>query len=86
MQTSIERHAHFQLVDVDLKCVHAAYIQTSLCGLSADVIWGDTLKVEQWGSWRTFAAWMFPKRREAAPAGPVAAKPDQPSLFETCKP
>ncbi len=40
-------------VDVDLKCVHMAYLQFSLYGIPAVVIHGNTLSVEEWSRWYT---------------------------------
>ena len=39
--------------DIDLKCVHMAYIQLSLYGIPAVVIHGNTLTVEEWAYWFT---------------------------------
>lgn len=39
--------------DVDLKCVHMAYVQFSLCGIPAVVIHGNTLTLEEWSRWYT---------------------------------
>ncbi len=39
--------------DVDLKCVHMAYVQFSLYGIPAVVIHGNTLSVEEWSRWYT---------------------------------
>ncbi len=40
-------------VDVDLKCVHMAYLQFSLYGIPAVVIHGNTLSVQEWSRWYT---------------------------------
>ena len=39
--------------DIDLKCVHMAYIQLSLYGIPAVIIHGNTLTVEEWSHWFT---------------------------------
>lgn len=39
--------------DIDLKCVHMAYLQLSLYGIPAVVIHGNTLTVEEWSRWYT---------------------------------
>ena len=39
--------------DIDLKCVHMAYIQFSLYGIPAIVIHGNTLTMEEWSRWYT---------------------------------
>jgi len=40
-------------VDIDLKCVHMAYLQLSLYGVPAVVIHGNSLTGEEWSSWYT---------------------------------
>lgn len=40
-------------IDIDIKCVHMAYLQLSLFGIPAVVIHGNSLTVEQWSVWRT---------------------------------
>lgn len=48
---------HRQMVvtatDVDLKCVHMAYLQFSLYGIPAVVIHGNTLTMQEWSRWYT---------------------------------
>ena len=39
--------------DVDLKCVHMAYLQFALYGIPAVVIHGNTLTLEEWSRWYT---------------------------------
>ncbi len=39
--------------DIDMKCVHMAYIQFSLLGIPATVIHGNSLTVEEWSRWYT---------------------------------
>lgn len=39
--------------DIDIKCVHMAYIQLSLYGIPAVVIHGDSLTNEEWSKWYT---------------------------------
>ncbi len=39
--------------DVDLKCVHMAYIQLSLYGIPAKIYHRDTLTLETWSTWET---------------------------------
>jgi type I restriction-modification system DNA methylase subunit len=58
------RRVHFTLVDVDLRCVQAAYIQTTLLGMNATVIHGDSLSLETWGAWRTYTALIYPPQFE----------------------
>lgn len=40
-------------VDIDLKCVHMAYLQLSLYGIPAVVIHGNSLTCEEWSRWYT---------------------------------
>ncbi len=39
--------------DIDLKCIHMAYLQLSLLGIPAVVIHGDSLRKEEWSRWYT---------------------------------
>ena len=39
--------------DIDLKCVHMAYLQFSLFGIPAVVIHGNTMLMEEWSRWYT---------------------------------
>ena len=48
-----QKHMVVTATDVDLKCVHMAYIQFSLYGIPAVVIHGDTLTMEEWSRWYT---------------------------------
>lgn len=40
-------------VDIDIKCVHMAYLQLSLFGIPAVIVHGNSLTVEQWSVWKT---------------------------------
>lgn len=40
-------------VDVDVKCVHMAYMQLSLYGIPAVIIHGNSLTTEEWSRWYT---------------------------------
>ncbi|MCI8442545.1 MAG: N-6 DNA methylase [Provencibacterium sp.] len=40
-------------VDIDLKCVHMAYLQLSLYGIPAVIIHGNSLTCEEWSRWYT---------------------------------
>lgn len=40
-------------VDIDLKCVHMAYVQLTLYGIPAVVIHGDNLSRNEWSKWYT---------------------------------
>lgn len=39
--------------DIDIKCVHMAYLQLSLYGIPAKIIHGNSLTGEQWSIWYT---------------------------------
>lgn len=39
--------------DIDIKCVHMAYLQLSLFGIPATIIHGNSLSMEQWSVWHT---------------------------------
>lgn len=56
--------------DIDLKCVHMAYVQLALYGIPAVVVHGNTLTMEEWSHWYTPAyvlnGWRFKKNKEAA--------------------
>lgn len=39
--------------DIDIKCVHMAYLQLSLYGISAVIIHGNSLTNEEWSRWYT---------------------------------
>lgn len=45
----------FEATDVDFKCVAMAYIQFTLLDIPALVHWGNTLSLEHWGTFPTFA-------------------------------
>lgn len=47
------KHMVVTATDVDLKCVHMAYLQFSLYGIPAVVIHGNTLSMEEWSRWYT---------------------------------
>jgi len=40
-------------IDIDIKCVHMAYLQLSLYGIPAVVIHGNSLTLESWSRWYT---------------------------------
>lgn len=47
------RQLYVSAIDVDLKCVHMAYIQLSLYGIPAVVVHGNSLSMEEWSCWYT---------------------------------
>ncbi len=52
---------HWIATDIDHAAICAAYVQTTLCGVSADIIHGNSISVETWRSTPTFAAVLHPK-------------------------
>lgn len=40
-------------VDIDIKCVHMAYLQLSLFGIPAVIVHGNSLTMEEWSVWKT---------------------------------
>jgi len=42
-----------QAVDIDKMCFHMTYIQLSLLGISAEVIWGNSLTLDAYRTWHT---------------------------------
>jgi len=68
-----QRQLHVTAVDVDLKCVHMAYLQLALLHVPAVVIHGNSLTLEKHSEWRTPAhvlgGWSWRLRRAAEPTG-----------------
>lgn len=50
---------HVTAVDIDVNCVHMAYLQMALAGIPARVVHGNALTREEWGSWHTPAVAPF---------------------------
>lgn len=52
--------------DIDIKCVHMAYLQLSLYGIPAVIIHGNSITLQEWSRWYTPAymagQWVFRKR------------------------
>jgi N-6 DNA methylase len=48
-----QQHLHVTAMDVDVKCVHMAYLQFSLLHIPAVVVHGNSLAVEEFGHWYT---------------------------------
>lgn len=53
MGVNYQQHLHVTAVDVDLKCVHMAYLQFSLLHIPAVVVHGNSLSLEEFGRWYT---------------------------------
>ena len=87
---NLATQVHWTMVDVDYIAAAAAYIQTTLCGISADVFHGNTLSLKTWLATPTLAAILHTRRvryePEAKlppppPPGAPRRKPVQLSLF-----
>jgi hypothetical protein len=91
-----QHHLHATAVDVDLKCVHMAYIQLALLHVPAVVIHGNSLSLEEHSRWRTPAHvlgvwdWRL-KSAEQSAVEPSKAEVDStfeapaPALGATCE-
>lgn len=73
---------HVTAVDIDIRCVHMAYVQFSLLHIPAVVIHGNSLSLETWSVWRTPAHilgfWDNKLRRDRVTSGttlPVLPQP-----------
>lgn len=82
---NFQQQLHVTAVDVDVKCVHMAYLQFALLHIPAVVVLGDSLQLEERARWYTPAhilgGWSMKLRRiETIPeAGADAApEPDRP--------
>lgn len=66
-----QKHLHVTATDVDLKCVHMAYLQFALLHIPAVIIHGNSLSLEEYSRWFTPAhimdGWSFKLRRAAVP-------------------
>ncbi|MBO6507371.1 MAG: SAM-dependent DNA methyltransferase [Roseibium sp.] len=57
----INRQVHWVMTDVSWPAICAAYIQCSLLGISADIVHGNTLTLEEWQRMPTPMAVLYPK-------------------------
>lgn len=59
----------FHATDVDIRCVHAAFIQLTLSGFPGVVVHGNSITQETWGHWYTpqhhLGLWDWHLRRKA---------------------
>ncbi|TGE04603.1 N-6 DNA methylase [Hymenobacter fodinae] len=59
---------HVTAVDLDIRCVHMAYLQLSLLHIPAVVVHGNTLTLEEFGHWYTPAhimgGWNYKLKRQ----------------------
>ena len=53
--TNYQEHLHVTAVDLDIRCVHMAYIQFTLLHIPAVIVHGNTLTLEEFGHWPTLA-------------------------------
>lgn len=71
-------HYHWVATDVDRECFEIAYIQTTLLGIPATVIHGNTLSLEQWDQATTLVGLMHPPRpRTRAKIGMLTDAPPE---------
>ena len=63
----VARRVHFHMVDIDHRCVKASYIQTSVADISATIVHGDVLRLNEFGSYVTPASLAYPKDVAGAP-------------------
>lgn len=47
------RNCFIECSDIDLRCVHMAYLQLSLAGVPAIIKHQNTLTLETWSVWKT---------------------------------
>lgn len=68
-----QQHLHVTAIDVDLKCVHMAYLQFTLLHIPAVIVHGNTLAVEEYSRWYTPAhimgGWSWKLRRRSEEMG-----------------
>lgn len=48
-----QKHMIFQAVDIDITCCYMTFIQTSLLGLTGEIIHGNTITLESWNGFIT---------------------------------
>ncbi len=65
-----QQHMRVHGIDIDLRCVHMAYLQFSLLNIPAVVIHGNTLSAEEYSHWYTPAwilgGWAWKKQQPGA--------------------
>lgn len=50
---NFQKHLHVTAVDIDPMCAHMTYLQTSLFGIPATIIQGDSLRLTETAHWYT---------------------------------
>jgi hypothetical protein len=85
-------HMVADCVDIDIKCVHMAYIQLSLYGIPAIVRHGNSLTMETWSQWLTpvyimggWSLWPWWKDPDADQGGGEPAADEQPNALDVTK-
>lgn len=74
-----QQQLHVIAIDLDILCVHMAYVQCTLLHIPALVYHGDTLRGELFSEWRTFAHTMgFWDAKLARDPRPLPPKEDPP--------
>lgn len=80
---------HVTATDIDLKCVHMAYVQLSLLNIPAYILHGNSLTMEEWDVWATPAhimhGWahkLYSRERIETTITPITISGNQMSLFE----
>jgi hypothetical protein len=53
LDVNYQQHLYVTAVDVDVKCVHMAYLQFSLLPIPAIVVHGNSLTLEEFSRWYT---------------------------------
>jgi hypothetical protein len=83
-----QQHLHVTAIDVDLKCVHMAYLQFTLYNIPAVIVHGNTLTLEEHSHWYTPAhmmgMWSWKLRRPSEGTHEVQAPPS--ALIEAAEP
>jgi len=79
----LAREIHWTMVEIDYTAMCAAFIQTNLCGISADIFHGNSLSLETWLATSTLAAIVYPKRLKYDPKAMLPRQAPEPSGPET---
>jgi hypothetical protein len=68
-----QQHLHVTAIDIDVKCVHMAYVQFTLLHIPAIIVHGNTLSLEEYSRWYTPAhimnGWNWKLRRRSEAQG-----------------
>lgn len=63
-QINYARNCFIECADIDIRCVHMAYLQLSLAGIPAVILHRDSLTMKTWSVWKT-PAFIFQYHRFA---------------------